>query len=149
MILWDPVVRGSVYLQDLARLHSTWTQSGGRSGEEELASYPDAVLGFTLSPVLRGELAAADVLQSIASRWGGATLHVVVSEQTAETTLLTQCVRSKYGDSAMRFVSEPAGWQEPDLIHTALAAPQTLQSIAAWLSSSEAPHEVPVRPARV
>lgn len=135
-ILWDPVLRGATYLHDLQSLHVRWMQAGGRQADGELTQHPDALLGFTCSAGLRAELAALDLLPAIQPRPRAAVLHVVASEPRPDAHLLSESLAPVYGASAWRLLNEPVGWNDPDSIHTALSAPQALQSIAAALLSA-------------
>ena len=57
VVLWDPVVDGSRYLEDLSHRHAVWTR---------LRDVDSEVLGFLLPRRLRTQIAAIDLLEALA-----------------------------------------------------------------------------------
>ena len=56
IVMWDPVMEGARYLEELSRHHYFWTRR---------RDVHDEALGFQLPPRLRGQIAALDLLAAL------------------------------------------------------------------------------------
>ncbi len=64
MVLWEPVVNGCRYVRELRGSHKVWLcGSFARARRNPAPGQAEEVLGFPLTPSLRGELESIDVLR--------------------------------------------------------------------------------------
>ena len=125
IVLWDPVLDGRAYLAGLEALHAAWLALGGRQ-DTPVPGVP-LMLGFPMTSVLRGEL---DALNVSAALDADRRVTSLVSSDRPEDAAWRTRVTSSLGPEAFRLVSAAAGWHQPELVHTALAAPQMLQALS-------------------
>jgi uncharacterized protein len=124
ILLWDPIVKGDLYRSSLESLHTAWLRTGGR--QEAPAPGAPLVLGFPLTEMLRRELDALDVMSLVET--DSRTTCYLSADRTADATWRGRVTAAR-GPNACRLVAVPLGWDVPELIHTALAAPQMLQAV--------------------
>ncbi|MBZ0296674.1 MAG: SDR family NAD(P)-dependent oxidoreductase, partial [Anaerolineae bacterium] len=131
VVLWDPIINGSEYLDELVAWHhrnlryylsQVEGQSTNQSGLE--------VLGFSISPIMQDELRQVDLLRL---DWSGLEDVMVVERESNEST---QRLRTYLDDRSVimnyQQIDGPQMWTEnPD---KALVPHQTLQAIIAWIT---------------
>ena len=131
MVLWDPVISGSVYLQQLIALNEEWLAV--RACADMNGSGPSWVVGCPMSDAMRADLAAMNLIGLDAEKFP--RIVVFVSDEAAVHPAWIAGIRMLYGEKAVSVVAAAADWHNPETVHTALLPQQILQGITAALSA--------------
>jgi pimeloyl-ACP methyl ester carboxylesterase len=118
LILWDPIVNGAAYIEELTALQK----------QRFRRSNPDEVIGFPFAGKLRRELERLDLLQV-----GRTARHVLIIETGSarpETERLTARLRTLGAVVDLRLVTGDAFWHEPN--KSAVPA-SVIQSVVTWV----------------
>jgi hypothetical protein len=137
LVLWDPVVHGRAYLEDLARAHLGFLSVTFRCTPERVARVrgirsPETMqelVGFAVTDSLRREITAIDLLSSA----GLAASHVTVlaDERTAEARQLLDRM-TRQGIAAEQIALEAdAPWNSEEALNASTIPARTLDHIAA------------------
>lgn len=134
LVLWDPVWRGTHYLQELQQQHKNWLEDlpfrtdspAGPNGALES-------LGYTMAPALVGEIAAENLAQ-IDHVILPPTL-VIESSESAETN---QVLSNVANPSDCRKVTIPGSrvWQKASGYNSVLIPNEALTTILQWLQEN-------------
>ena len=132
LVLWDPIVRGSSYLQELERFHKrvldmTETSSGGVTRP---AAY-DGLSLFGFGPQLRHELAAIDLL-SIQRK---PAEHVLLLESVIESSpanLLAERLQQRGSSVERKCIPGDASWRQD--FDSLLFPGQAVPAVVRWVS---------------
>jgi pimeloyl-ACP methyl ester carboxylesterase len=131
LVLWDPVIRGADYVEQLVDLHARWLAIGPRAEAPDVG--PVAPLGFPLTPAARESLERLDagrVRLSPATR-----VLTVLSDEHAVDPGWRALLVSAYGAGALAVVPAPTEWDRPEAVHTALSPQPVLQAVAACVAA--------------
>ncbi|HEX7793218.1 MAG TPA: alpha/beta hydrolase [Vicinamibacterales bacterium] len=118
LILWDPIVNGPAYIEELTALQK---QRFRRSSLDE-------VIGFPFASKLRGELERLDLLQV-----GRTARHVLIIETGSprpETERLAARLRTLGATVDLRPVTGDAFWHEPN---KSSVPASVIQSMVTWV----------------
>jgi pimeloyl-ACP methyl ester carboxylesterase len=129
LVLWDPVVRGDLYLQELAAMHSAYLNEelGRRSGASGAndGQVPTEALGTPIGPVLAAQMAEIDIARSVPT-----TRHVTVisTRDSAEMQRLRSLWRPCPG---LRWIDVMEGttWNSDAALNSALVPAREIASI--------------------
>jgi uncharacterized protein len=116
LILWDPIVNGAAYLDELAREHAA--RFGGSA---------DEVLGFPMSRALRDEVKQVDLLEVTAA--ARRVLIVETAGAAADLEAFASRLASLGAAVERRTVAGPPIWHAPN---KAAVPAHAVQSIVAW-----------------
>ena len=133
MVLWDPVVCGRAYLQELHRLHRTMLQSAHVRPQPAIGSnVPQEVLGFPLTTTLSEEIEGIDLL---ALRQAPAR-QIYVLDSTGETALAALVTRLQGLGSAVQYTSlpDPQLWEWVEDVNKVVVPPRLLQAVVSWIA---------------
>ena len=130
LVLWDPVLDGRRYLEELAAAHETWIREHARARPDGGAPAAAEVLGFPLPHALRAEIEAFDL--------GGSTCPapraLVLTSGGADAGAL---YRSAGPEAVERVrVAGPPVWSRGDGLDESLVPAETLDVIAAAMVRS-------------
>jgi len=111
LLLWDPVVNGEVYLEELAVLHEIRT---GKRVRATPNSMPDELVGFALGPriglpVLKCRLAEL-------GEWPVANVGVIVSEKLSDYDRLKSRLSEVVGESPYAHVPSTMHWNDVSFV---------------------------------
>jgi pimeloyl-ACP methyl ester carboxylesterase len=127
LVLWDPIVSGKSYLQDL---------TNGSTGEAPIARPDEAgggheVFGFPLTARMAQEFKMRDLTSQIAAL--PANTLIVVSERLPWHETLRRAVDELHGTSpTIEYLDDPQAWIErPD--HPGILPTNVLNRIVHWL----------------
>lgn len=133
LVLWDPVVEGSAYLDELREVNRAHVATMGiwSSASSEIGGDESAIHGFPLTARFRDQLAALS-LGSIAARIR-CPVHIVAS------TTVAACERMRNALSAAESVKierieTPSVWVE-DWRNAGVLPTKTLRQIVDWATS--------------
>jgi pimeloyl-ACP methyl ester carboxylesterase len=131
LVLWDPVVRGDLYLQELAEMHAAYmNEELGRRADAATPAgngehLPVEALGTPIGAVLAAQMAAIDIAQA--------------APQTRHTTVIStrdsqdmQRLRTLWGSCpALRWIDVMEGttWNSDAALNSALVPAREIASI--------------------
>jgi len=119
LVLWDPVVNGRQYLEQLRAVERAWRDRADRRGAGEPA--PDHLLGSPLSAGMQRQIEALDLVASPCPR---AQVFAIMASDAAEEAAWRDRIAATYGHKRCA-VAPTVDWLEPESIHTA-AYPQAM-----------------------
>lgn len=134
VILWEPVIDGSAYLQDRIDTDQFYETA---IGHEELTAKrleegePIGIMGFALSAELRAELNRIDVnhFKGINSE----RTYLLVREESESTEQLQKVLQDNAGKFGYEHIEHPGEWGEFDAIGSLLLPQATIQAVIACL----------------
>lgn len=130
LVLWDPVVSGADYLEQLRVAHRDWMEAVGTGAATE----GEEALGFPISAKLREGLDQLDLMR--VETPSSAAILVVEEQLGTDTTGLVQGMR----DSGQKVELHQVTGEGLGATPTELGKPwlpiQTVQNVAAWLGES-------------
>ena len=132
IVLWDPVLDGQAYLDDLRALHLSWLQDRLGSGATPDAARAE-LIGFPVTEAIHRQLAAATLTPLPALR-ARAVWLMVSEEETAYQTLHAHLEASRV-PFAYSVVPGDGGWDRPDLVHQTLLPHAMVKAITAAMAS--------------
>lgn len=125
LVLWDPVVRGSDYLKELARL------ADAPVGDDEIMGST----GFALTPGLRRELAALDLTQPLKAPTHRRNM-LVVSEPRADYERLRQHLASGSVPLTHAEIAVGASWDVSEQMGAMLLPQAIIRAITDHLAAA-------------
>lgn len=131
--LWEPVLRGAAYAEQLRALEHAWRSEPARKGAS-LAD-PGLRLGFPFSAAMERQLAPLDLTAVSFPSTGWA--FAIVGEGQEEASGWCQRFRARYGEKSC-VAMPPIDWTSPDTIHTAVY-PQAAQQVIAQVFAQVLP----------
>ncbi len=108
LVVWDAVVDGRTYLDELLRDSGALHNNGARSERADVVN----VRGFPLTSRMRGRLAELDLLHL--ARPGAQNVFVTVSEEAPEFHELVRHLDAVGAPVTYRYVESPNNWSEVD-----------------------------------
>ena len=125
VVMWDPVVNGRSYLEE--QVPAAALARGAADAEATIG-----VMGFPLTPVLRGELERLNLLDVGAP--AGSKRRVVVSHAREEYTTAGNHRPAGIGSVTYELSPAEGNWNEVDDYGGVLIPQRLIQGIVAWLS---------------
>ncbi len=135
VVLWDPVVAGAAYLDELFE-----SKVGARAGvRADLADRTATigVMGFPVTPPLRRDLEAANLLDLAAP--AGSKRLVIVSQERPEYAAAGSHRPAGAGPVRFELVPSEGSWNEVDDYGGALIPQRLIQHIVAYLAEETRP----------
>jgi pimeloyl-ACP methyl ester carboxylesterase len=122
VVLWDPIVDGTQYVQELAAVHLGDVRQRGLSPSRDVIG----VHGFPVPAAVRTEIEAVDLLT-----WPGSTarLDVVVSAEREDTTDLTARLLRRGREARQQVFPSNGKWSESDAFGSALIPQGIIQGV--------------------
>jgi exosortase A-associated hydrolase 2 len=132
MVLWDPVLEGRAYLDDLRDLHARWLldRLGARATP---GSARTELIGFPLTEAIHGQLAATTLtpLPTLRAR----AVWLMVSEEQARYQALRASLVESGTPVAYAVVPGDGAWDDPELVHQTLLPHAMVRAITAAMAS--------------
>jgi len=125
LVLWDPVVSGPSYLEELIAMHRD--RHGSDPAEAEIIG----IEGYPLSTELRRELAALDMRD--APGHGPSRVLLVTSERRPEYEQLQGALARTDVALKASFVDAPARWRDIDRLGAVLLPRDVIQTVVGML----------------
>jgi uncharacterized protein len=111
MVLWNPVLSGSVYIEELTTLHRERARhSLGKATQGSVTESPTEVLGFPLTDLLLTDLQKIDLL-SIRQKPANRILVITSSEESTQRRLIGH-LKGLNGNVDYQHVPSPEIWIE-------------------------------------
>lgn len=134
VVLWEPIVDGKAYVEELLRMHQKWLRdtlpkpgpSGGNSGDHE-------ILGFPLTHALRGGLEKIDL--SALKQRPAKNVFIIESDRESATLPLRNRLDSLDVHTDYQYVAAPKIWTREGDFNGVLVPMQIVQAIVSWTSN--------------
>lgn len=137
LVLWEPVVVGARYLEELAVLQEAWSRSHPPPSPAARTEGANGdVLGFPLPPSLREAVAAVD-LRRVAKAPARKVL-IVSSEREGDTSALRERLLELGAEVSTIHAPSQTFWLRQEGIEDAVVPRETIGAIARWLGSGGA-----------
>lgn len=131
LVLWEPVIKGSNYLQQLAEMHQRWLNNNlPSSNHAEQQNGAFEVIGFPVTPQLRQEIENID-LMSLQARIAR-RVCVFDSSESADNKNLVTKLNSCADIVDYQHIPGSENWSESGGLDPLLIPNQILQSIVTW-----------------
>jgi len=125
LVLWDPVLAGREYLEELTATEGKWLESRPLMQTPDRQAVPEELIGFPVSAALRQDLNEMDV-----ARVGSWQARQVVEIVSAEAPEMPAPLHKGVAWSSIR-VPVSCDWRQPASVHSALRAHEVVQAITA------------------
>jgi hypothetical protein len=125
LLLWDPVVDGSVYLRELGALHRAVQEPRGAAATASSNGCPTEVLGTPISAALAAELEAIDLAAA-----PPACEHLTVL--TTGESAAVERLRPLAGAPGSRWLDVPPGnmpWSSASAFNASVVPSEALQAV--------------------
>jgi pimeloyl-ACP methyl ester carboxylesterase len=130
IVLWDPIVSGRAYIEELKALHKTMlSHSYERRRRWIIGSKRTEILGFPFSDAMLAELRAVDLLEI--GEKPAKRLLVVESREERALGELTASLRAAGVNAECQNIPGLGNWITDNEV---LVPPAVLQSIVSWIS---------------
>lgn len=130
IVLWDPIVHGSAYLEELRRFADLdGSRRNGDAANGNGRPWPAGTVGvggFPLTAAMRTELAGIDLT---AADPPGAPVTILISEERASDRALCRHWSEAGGDIECRCVPSENRWVEGDAFGSALIPQDIIQAV--------------------
>jgi alpha-beta hydrolase superfamily lysophospholipase len=131
LVLWDPVISGKTYVEQLTQLHRETLQRANTPPPSALMKErPTEILGFPLTDSLFTDLIKLD-LSAIRQKPANNVL-VIKSDPDADEGRFTEHVKSMAAQMEYQHLPGPQLWMED--VNKVLVPNQILNSVVAWIS---------------
>jgi pimeloyl-ACP methyl ester carboxylesterase len=118
LVLWDPVVSGRRYLDEIRAAHRA--EVPGSDGARE-------ILGFALSPALEAEIAAITPDRLTTAR--GSQVHLIASPLAAEAAGLEASLREAGVATQSTSIESAVAWASEEAMNAAMVPADGLQAV--------------------
>ena len=130
LIIWDPVVSGAAYVDELLEMHAAFMRADLHGWNPPPDGLSEA-LGFPISPELRAEMSGIDLAATPARRPRARQLTVVASRQSAEHDRLKQALAGWEIPSRWEEVTTSSPWNSEEAMNAALIPMDMVEAIVA------------------
>jgi uncharacterized protein len=132
MVLWDPVVSGMNYIEELVNLHQERARhSLGKARQDSIDARPTEILGFPLTDLLLTDLRKIDLL-SIRRKPANRILVIAGSEESTQRRLIGH-LKGLNGNVDYQHVPSPEIWIEKN---KTVVPNDILKAVVTWVSGA-------------
>jgi uncharacterized protein len=131
LVLWDPIVSGATYLEELARRNRHFMQGRPHPRGWTLSEPPNEVLGAPLTPSLRSSMAGLDLLTL--TRSPARRVLLISTEEKRAIDDLGEHLTGLGTPTDRQHVPSPPLWLKQDQVDRTLVPQEVIQRIATWL----------------
>jgi uncharacterized protein len=130
LVLWDPVVDGRAYIEELLVLQHDWLRD--RLGTAKAAG-PAELIGFALTDEIRGQLESTTLVGL--PKVGARSVTLMLSGDSPECRPLREQLEQHQPGVGCTIVDESNEWQRVEMVHQILLPHVMVRTITAALSS--------------
>jgi alpha/beta superfamily hydrolase len=130
IILWDPIVHGQDYIDDLRAA----TDGPGRRNGSQRGARVESLAGFHYTDLLLADL--ADLNLELVDQCGARKVDLAVSQEKETYTRLQQCLTTKGIPSTYRYLAEAGEWYDITHVHVSLLPGPVIRSLTEPLLES-------------
>ena len=131
LVLWDPIVSGADYLNELARRNRHFMEGRARPRGWVLSDPPEEVLGAPLPPSLRSSIAELDLLRL--TRPPAKRVLLISTEEKQGLAELGEHLVRLGTPTDREHVPSPPLWLKQDQVDKTLVPQAVIQRIGDWL----------------
>lgn len=130
IVLWDPVVDGKTYVQELVAVHHAWrTDRLGTPGTRSASE----LLGFPLTDAGARRLSETTLLPIV--REGARSVSLLTSDEQASYAAVRQALESARIPGVHQYVPGAGDWRRGDLVHQTLLPHAMIRTISTVMCS--------------
>lgn len=133
LVLWDPVLSGHAYLEELAAVQDAWLRDRLGVGADRLVEGQSELIGMPLPDALVGELKAVDLRGSWLPRVD--RLFIVMSSPREDCVQWLGELKAGGVPAGLCHVPGAGDWLNPEAVHQMLLPHGILKQITALASS--------------
>ncbi|MGH9322236.1 MAG: serine aminopeptidase domain-containing protein [Vicinamibacteria bacterium] len=133
LVLWDPIVSGSRYLEELDSLQEEWSRAHPAVASKAPADGAEENLGFPLTPALRDTITGID-LRKI-EKVPAESVLVMTSKEDADADELAETLGRRGARVTRESISGAKFWLRQEGIDHAVVPTETVRSIASWFAN--------------
>ena len=131
IVLWDPVLDGRSYLDEVRDLHDSWRED--RMGSSAKADPERSeLLGFPVTATIREQFLAATLTPCPALR--ARAVWMMVSEEQTRYEVLRAGIERTGTPVSYVMVPGDGDWQRPDFVHRTLLPHEMVRAIASAMA---------------
>jgi pimeloyl-ACP methyl ester carboxylesterase len=134
LVLWDPVVNGAEYLDELAGSNQEFMQDRERPRGWVAADPPDELLGTPVTSAMRASIARADLMTL--TRSPARSVRIIATDPSPALDRLREHIASLGAAADLQHIASSARWLKRDQEDRALVPQEIIQHIAAWLGET-------------
>lgn len=132
IVLWDPVLSGRAYLEELQRLQVAWLHDRLGAGTETLAG-EDELLGMPAGPEWRRDIDAIDLTRHPVP--AGTAVHLLTSTDRPDCAEWAAALQRSGVAAQYRHVPTAGDWLNPEAVHQLLLPHEMITTIVALMRS--------------
>jgi exosortase A-associated hydrolase 2 len=133
IVLWDPVVDGTTYLEQLTHLHNGWLQGSFARPQSELtAQKTHELLGFPITNSMIDELVKVKLLTF--EQKPANNILIIESDKVTENEWLREHLKGIDAEPSYEYVPTPKIWLQNNGDNKALVPAPILKRIVTWIS---------------
>jgi pimeloyl-ACP methyl ester carboxylesterase len=132
LVLWDPVVNGKKYIDELKALHNSLSPLFGST---LLNDEFDELLGYAFPAELRVGIEGINLLEI--SGWKAEKISIVASSERMDYADLRDYIAGSCGNSDYRLVKEADDRDKPESVGEAMLGNESLKAIRAVLTGNQ------------
>lgn len=136
VVLWDPILDGGRYLEDLQLLQRSWLSDRPGSRRFAFKRRVPEVIGFPITDAMRAELEHTALEET--SRSALRRIVVLDSEDHESQQQWVVDAAGQWPDVMRHARSEAGDWHRPELVHSALLANKTMLRVAGLVAENVA-----------
>ena len=133
LVAWAPVFEGRDYLAGLGALHQQWLKDERRSGRAKSAA-DDELLGYRLTPSIRGDLESLSLLSL--SKLPAPSVYLVNQEPSADRPEFAAWLRARGANVDTDVIDGPTIWSRSPSMPEASVPNRSLQMIVNWIAGA-------------
>lgn len=135
LVLWDPVIQGKVYMQELVGLHQEMLRYAHVVASEPLRTeQPTEILGFPLTDSLYTELVHLDLLATLRKRPAQHILLLESHTKVSQRPLFTHLKHLMDTSPTYHHFPSPQLWMWQESFGKIRVSHQILQTVIGWIS---------------
>lgn len=133
LVLWDPIVKGKVYLDGLISLSEELLRFRPKPRKNERTQWPKDIIGFPMTQELYQDIEKVDLIS--AQKSPAESILIVETEKIGAQNGLKDALEKAGGSVDLQYVDGPQIWQ-PTEDGSLLVPGAVLQAVTSWMNGS-------------
>lgn len=131
LVLWDPVITGHSYLDELQHMHQTKLETYNWIHSQRVEETPYELLGFPLPPTMRSSIEQLDILSGFHNR--ADNIYVFYSRETNDLSQLQEMLEQRGSTFRGEIINDAGDWDQASKIGDAFLPTNILATIVTTL----------------
>jgi uncharacterized protein len=136
LVLWDPVLNGAEYLEELSRVQRQWLHDRLGADAEGALNRPSELIGLPVNEVLLAEIRRLEL--GAADRPSATRIHVVESTATERASTCVSDMRGRGWPVTYQHVACAGDWLNYEAVHQLLLPHEILKTIVDYVARPRA-----------